>query len=186
MTLCTAGRQASLTFTVSWSFAQTHIHWVSDAIQTSYPLSPTSPPASNFSQHQGLFQWVSSLHQVAQVLDLQFYHEFFQWKFRVDFLYDWLVWFPCCPRDSQESSPTPQFKIINSSVLNFFMVQFLHLHMTTGKNSALIIHIVFIFVGKAMSLLINMLSRYVIAFLPRSKGIFTSMAVVTIYSDFGA
>jgi len=70
-------------------FAQTHVHWVSDAIQTSHPLSSPSPPAFNFSQHQGLFQWVSSSHQVAKVLELQ--HQSFQLIFRVDFLLDWLV-----------------------------------------------------------------------------------------------
>ena len=52
-------------------FAQTHVHWVGDAIQPSYPLSSSSPPAFNLSQHQGLFQWVSSSHQVAKVLELQ-------------------------------------------------------------------------------------------------------------------
>ena len=52
-------------------FAQTHVHWVSDAIQLSHPLSPPSPLALSFSQHQGLFQWVSSSHQVTEVLDRQ-------------------------------------------------------------------------------------------------------------------
>ena len=52
-------------------FAQTHVHWVGDAIQPSHPLLSPSPPAFNLSQHQGLFQWVSSLHQVARVLELQ-------------------------------------------------------------------------------------------------------------------
>ena len=64
--------------------AQTHVHWVSDAIQPSHPLSSPSPPAFNLSQHQGLFQRVSSSHQVAKVLELQ--HQSFQWIFRVDFL----------------------------------------------------------------------------------------------------
>ena len=64
--------------------AQTQIHWVSDAIQPSHPLSSPSPPALNLSQHQGLFQWVSSSHQVAKVLELQ--HQSFQWIFRFDFL----------------------------------------------------------------------------------------------------
>ena len=54
-------------------FTQTHVHWVSDAIQPSHPLSSPSPPAFNFSQHQGLFQWVSSLNQVAKVLELEQY-----------------------------------------------------------------------------------------------------------------
>ena len=67
-------------------FTQTHVHWVSDAIHPSYPLSSPSPPAFNLSQHQGLFQWVSSLHQVAKVLKFQLQHQFFQWIFRTDFL----------------------------------------------------------------------------------------------------
>ena len=50
-------------------FTQTHVHWVSDAIQPSHPLSSPSPPAPNPSQHQGLFQWVSFSHQVAKVLE---------------------------------------------------------------------------------------------------------------------
>ena len=70
--------------------AQTHTHWVSDAIQPSHPSSP-SPPAFNLSQHQGLFQWVSSSHQVAQVLEFQLQHQSFQWVFRTDFFYSW--WF---------------------------------------------------------------------------------------------
>ena len=67
-------------------FTQTHVHWVSDAIQPSHPLSSPSPPALNLSQHQGLFQWVSSSHQVAKVLEFQLQHQFFQWIFRTDFL----------------------------------------------------------------------------------------------------
>ena len=67
----------------------------------------------------GSFQWVSSSHKVAKVLEFQLQHQSFQWIFRTDFLYDGLVWSPCSPRDSQESSPTPQFKSINSSALNF-------------------------------------------------------------------
>ena len=58
-------------------FAQTHVRWVDDAIQPSYPLSSLSPPALNLSQHQGLFQWVSSSHQVAKVLELQLQHQSF-------------------------------------------------------------------------------------------------------------
>ena len=100
-------------------FAQTHVHWVSDTIQPSHPLLPASPPAFNFSQHQGLFQSVGSSHEVAKVLELQLQHQSFQWIFRLYSLQDWLIWSPCCPRDSQESSPTPQFKSINSSVLSF-------------------------------------------------------------------
>ena len=100
-------------------FTQTHVHHVGDAIQPSHLLSSSSPPAFNHSQHQGLFQWVSSSHQVAKILEFQLQHQSFQWIFRTDFLWDGLVGSPCCPRDSQESSPTPQFKSINSLALSF-------------------------------------------------------------------
>ena len=83
--------------------AQTHVHRVSDDIQPSHPLLSPSLPAFNLSQHQGLFKWVNSLHQVAKVLELQ--HQSFQWIFRTDFLQDGLVGSPWTPRDSQESSP---------------------------------------------------------------------------------
>ena len=67
-------------------FAQIHVHWVGDAFQPSHPLPPSS--ALNLSQHQGLFQWVGSLPQVAEVLELQ--QQSFQWIFRVDsFRIDW-------------------------------------------------------------------------------------------------
>ena len=68
------------------NLAQTNVHWVGDAIQPSHPLSSPSPPAFNLCQHQGLFQWVSSSHQVAKVLELQLQHQSFQWIFRFDFL----------------------------------------------------------------------------------------------------
>ena len=120
--------QSCLTLTTPWTaalqapcpsptprLAQTHVHWVGDAIQPSHLLLSPSPPAFILSQHQGLFQWVSSLHQVAKVLEL--HHQSFQWIFRTDWLQDWLVWSPCSPRDSKESSQAPQFKSINSLVL---------------------------------------------------------------------
>ena len=72
-------------------FAQTHVHWVNDAIQPSHPLSSPSPPAFNLSQHQGLFQWVSSSNQVAKVLEFQLQPQSFQWIFRlISFRIDWL------------------------------------------------------------------------------------------------
>ena len=98
---------------------QTHVHRVGDAIQSPHPLSSPSPPTFNLSQHQSLFKWVCSSHQVAKILEFQLQHQPFQWIFRTDFLYDWLVGSPYNPRDSQESSPTPQFKSINSSPLSF-------------------------------------------------------------------
>ena len=67
-------------------FTQTHVHWVGDAIQPSHPLSSPSPPALNLSQHQGLFKWVSFLHQVAKVLEFQLQHQSFQWTPRTDLL----------------------------------------------------------------------------------------------------
>ena len=66
--------------------SQTHVHWVDDAIQLSHPLLSPSPPAFNLSQHQGLFQWIGSSHQVTKVLKLQLQHQSFQWIFRTDFL----------------------------------------------------------------------------------------------------
>ena len=100
-------------------YSNSHVHWVSDAIQPIHPLSSPFPAAFNLSQHQHLFQWVSSSHQVVKVLEFQLQHQSFQWIVRTDFLYDGVVGSPCSPRDSQESSPTPQFKSINSSVLSF-------------------------------------------------------------------
>ena len=119
-TLCDPMGHSALGFPVHHyflEFAQIHVHWVSDVIQRSYPLSLPSP-ALNLSQHRSLFQRVASLYQVAKVLELKLQHQTFQWMFRVDFLEDWLVWYPCSPSDSQESSPAPQFKSINTSVLS--------------------------------------------------------------------
>ena len=134
-------------------FALTHIRWVGDAIQPSHLLSPPSPPALNLSQHQDLFQWVSSLYQVAKLLELQLQYQSFQWIFEIDFPLDWLVC-SCRPKDSQEYSPASQFKSSSFSVLSLLYGS--HLTICT-------------FVSKMMSLLFNMLSRFVIAFLPRSK-----------------
>ena len=97
-------------------FVQTHVHWVGGAIQPSHPPWSLSS-AFNLSQHQGLFKWVGSLRQVAKVLELQ--HQSSQWIFRTDLLKDGLVGSPCSPRDSQESSPSLQFKSINSLALSF-------------------------------------------------------------------
>ena len=89
--------------------------WCHPAISSS--VVP-SPPAPNPSQHQSLFQWVNSSHQVAKVLEFQLQHQSFQRNPRTDLLQNGPVGSPCSPRDSQESSPTPQFKSINSSVLS--------------------------------------------------------------------
>ena len=100
-------RVCSNTCPLSW--------WCHPTISSS--VTP-SLPALSLSQHQSFFQWVGLSHQVAKVLELQLQCRSFQWMFRVDFLSDWLVWSPCYPRNSQESSPAPQFKSINSSVLS--------------------------------------------------------------------
>ena len=98
--------------------AQTHVHRVGDAIQPSHPLSSPSPSALNLSQHQGLFQWVSSSHQVAKVLEFQLQYQSFQWTPTTDLLrMDWLDLLAV--QGTLKSSPTPQFKSINSSALSF-------------------------------------------------------------------
>jgi len=141
--------------------AQTHIHWVSDAIQSSHPVSPPSPPALNLTQPQGLFQWVSSLHQVVKVLELQLQHQFFQWIFKVNSL--------CLSFDllTVQGTPKSLFQHHNLKALilwhsTFFMVQLSILYMTIGKIKVLT---AWIFVGKVMSLPLNMLYRFTIAFL---------------------
>ena len=151
--------------------SQTHVHCVSDAIQPSHPLSSPFSPAFNLSQHQGLFKCISSLHQVAKVLEFQLKHQSFQWTPRTDLLPNGLVGSPCSPRDSQESSPTPQLKSINSLALSFLHSPTLTSIHDHWKNHSLTRQT---FVGKVMSLLLNMLSRLVITFLPRSKHLLIS------------
>ena len=104
-------------------------------------------------------------------MEFQLQHQSFQWIFKADFFYDWLVWSLCCPRDTQESSPALQFESISSSVLSLLYGPTLHLYMITGKAIALII---WTFVSQVISRLFNMLSRLAIAFLPRSKSLLTS------------
>ena len=158
-TLCDPMNCSTPGFPVHHQFlelAQTHVHQVSDAIQPSHPLSSTSPPAFNLCQHQGwcwqeLMRRADSSHQVAKVLEFQLQHQSFQWIFRTDLLQNGLVGSPCSPRDSQESSPTPQFKSINYSALSFLYGPTLTVIHDTEKTIALIIQI---FVGKVMSLLL--------------------------------
>ena len=140
-------------------FTQTHDRWVGDAIQPSHPLLSPSSPLFSLSQHQGLFKWASSSHQVAKVLELELQNQSFQWIFRTDFIYNWLVGSPCSPRDPQESFPAPQFESINSSVLSLLYIQLSHPYMTTRKTIALTR---WTFVSKVMSLLLNLLSRFLI------------------------
>ena len=156
-------------------FTQTHVHRVSDAIQPSHPLSSPSPPAPNPFE---LFQWVNSLHEVAKVLEFQLQHQSFQRSPRADLLQNGLVGSPCSPRDSQESSPTPQFKSINSLCSVFFIVQLSHPYMTTGKTIALTRRT---FVGKVMSLLFNMLSRLVITNMHRVYTLWHDESMIAIF-----
>ena len=117
-------------------FTQTHIHRVGDAIQPSHPLLSPFPPAPNLSQHQSLFQWVNSLHEVARVLEFQLQHHSFQRTPRTDLLQNGLVT-SCSPWDSQESSPTPQFKSINSLALRFLMCIIESLYWRVEINTTL-------------------------------------------------
>jgi len=152
-------------------FTQTHIHWVDDTIQPSHPLSSPSPPAFNLSQHQSLFKWVSSSHQVAKVLELQLqHHPSNEYSGLISFRMDWL--------DLLAAQGTLKSLLkhhsSNASVLRcsaFFTVQLSHPYMTTGKTIALTRRT---FVGKVMSLFFTMLSRLVIAFLPRNKHLLIS------------
>ena len=150
---------------------QTHIHRVSDAIQLSHPLSSPSPPAPNPSQHQSLFQWVISSMRWPKY-----------WSFcisiipskeipgLISFRMEWLdllaVQGTLKSLLQHHSSKAP---ILQRSA--FFTVQLSHPYMTTGKTIALTRRT---FVGKVTSLLLNMLSRLVITFLPRSKSLLIS------------
>ena len=152
-------------------FTQTYVHWVSDAIQPSHPLLSPSPHAFNLSQHHGLFQWVSSSHQVVRY-----------WSFTFSISpsneYTGLISFKMDCLDLLAVQGTLksllQHHSSKASILHhsaFFTVQLSHPYMTTGKTIALTRQI---FVGKVMSLLWNMLSRLVITFLPRSKRLLIS------------
>ena len=141
---------------------QTHVHQVSDAIQPSHLLLSPSLPAFNLSQHQGVFQWVSSSHHAAKVLELQLLHQTCQWILRTSFR---IHWFDLLAVQETLKSLL-QHHNSKASILwrsSFFMGQLSHPFMTTGKTKVLTR---WTFVGKEMSLLFNMLSRFVIAFLP--------------------
>ena len=135
-------------------FAQTHVHWVGDAIQPSHPLSSPSPHAFNLSQHQGLFQWVSSSYQVAKILWLWVsISPSNRYSALISFRSDWFDFL------SVQSTIKSLLQHHNSKAsvlwhLAWFMVQLSHPYMTTGKIMACIIQI---FVSKVMSLLFNML-----------------------------
>ena len=134
-------------------FAQTHVHWVGDTIQPSHPLSPPSPPAYNLSQHQGLFQWVSSSHQKAKYWSLSFSispsNEFSGLIFfRIDW-FDLLAVQGTLKSLLQHHSSTVSVLWCSA----FFMALLSHLYMTSGKTIALTVQA---FVSKVMSPLFNM------------------------------
>ena len=136
-------------------FTQTYNHRVSDAIQPSHPLSSPSPPAFNLSQHQGLFKWVSSSHQVAKVLEFQLQHQ----SFLPVHTQDWspLGWTGWISLQYKGLSSLLQHLNSKASILwreAFFMVQLSYPYMTTRKIIALTRRT---FVGKVMPLLFNML-----------------------------
>ena len=151
-------------------FAQIHVHWIGDATWPSHSLLPASSSAFNLSQHPGLFQWAGSSHHVSKVLEHQLQHQSFQWIFK-DFLQNWLVWSPCCKKYSQESSPEPQFKSINSSALSLLYAPTLtSIHDYRKSHS-------FDYTDLCQQSdisVFNILSRLVIAVLPRSKHLLIS------------
>ena len=124
-------------------FAHTHIHWVSDAIQPSHPLPPPSSLAFHLSKHQSLFQWVSSLHQVAKLLELQLQHQSLQWiSGLISFRINWFSLFAVqgilkilLQHHSLKTFFSWKHSVLRCSAL--FMVQFSHPYMTTGKTIAM-------------------------------------------------
>ena len=148
--------------------AQTHVHQVSDANQPSHLLSYPSPFAFNLSQHQGLFQWVCSSHQVAKVLAFSISPSN-EYSGLISFRMDWLN----LPVVQGTLKSLLQNHSSKESIFwhsAFFIAQLWHPYMTTGKTIALTR---WTFVCKVMSLLFNMLSRLVITFLPRSKCLYS-------------
>ena len=136
--------------------AQTHVHWVSDAIQPSHPLSSPSPSAFNLFLHWSLCQWVSSSHQVAKVLEFKLQHQWmnihFQWIFRISFKIDWLhLLVVQVTLKSLLQHHSSKASILRGTA--FFMVQLSHPYMTTGKMIALTR---WTFVSKVMPLLFIM------------------------------
>ena len=144
---------------------QTHVHWVGDGIQLSHPLSSRFPPTFNLPQHQGLFKWVSSSHQVAKVVEFQLQHQSFQWilgliSFRMDWL-DHLAIQGALKSLLQHHSSKHHFFSTQLSLWSNSHIYTRLLKKPKALTDGLDI------TRKIMSLLFNMLSRLVIAFLPR-------------------
>ena len=135
-------------------FTQIHVHWVSDATQPSHHLSFLSPLSFNISQHQGLFEWVSSSYQVEKYWSYSFsISPSNEYSGLISFWMDWLELLSV--QGPLKSPPTSQFKTINSLALSFLHSPTLTSIHDTGKTIALIR---WTFVGKVMLLLLNMLS----------------------------
>ena len=147
-------------------FTQTNVHQVGDAIQPSHPLSSPYPPAFNLCQHQGLFKWVSSSHEVAKILEFSFkISPSSEHPGLISYRMDWLDLLAV----QGTLRSLLQHHSSNPSMLwhsAFFIVQLSHPYLITGKTIAVTRRT---FVDKAMSLLFNMLSKLVITFLPRGK-----------------
>ena len=131
--------------------AQTHVHWVGDAIQLSHPLSPASNPALNLSQHQDIFQWVSSSYQVDKGLELQIQHQSFQWIFGVDFLLDWLAWSSLLSKELSRVFSSTTFQKHQSFSAQPSLWSNSHIHTWLLEKSIALT--IWTFVGKVMSLL---------------------------------
>ena len=139
-------------------FAQTHVHWAGETIQPSHPLSPPSPPAFNLFQHQGLFHWVSSSHQVAKVLELKLQHQVLLMNIQ--------GWFPLGLTGLILHSKGLSRVFSNTTVQkhHFFGTQpslWSNSHIHTWLLEKPIAFTRQTFVGKVISLFFNMLSRFV-------------------------
>ena len=161
----TVVRQASLSFTIFQSLLNLcslsqWCHPTTSSCIVPFSSCPQSFPASRS-------PWVGSLCQLAKVLELQLQHQSLQWIFRTDFLWDWLVWSPCCPRDSQEVSPAPGFESIISLAPSLLYGPTLISVRDYWKNHS------FDYTSLCQWS-DTMLSRFVMAFLPRSKHLLMS------------
>ena len=166
--------------------AQTHVHWVGDDIQPSHPLSSPSPPAFNLSQCQGLFQWVpmsfSSSHQVAKSIGASASASVLPMNIQDWFPLGWIGLISCSPRDSQGSSPIPQFKSINCSVFSFLYSPTLTSIHDYWKNYS------FDYIDLCRQSNVSVFNLLSVSHCFSSKGqeYFEFMPAVTIHSDSGA
>ena len=165
-------------------FTQTYVHWVCDAIQPSHPRSSLSPQAFNPSHNQDLFKWVSFFASGGQIIGVSASASVLPMNIQDWSPLEWTGWI------SLLSKGLPRV-FSNTTVQKH---QFLGIQLSLWSNSHTHTWLLrktialtrWTFVGKVMSLLFNMLSRFVIAFFPKEQASFNCMATVTICSDFGA